>query len=736
MKKIMVFFVVLSMLCSMVCMPALAEDVADGVIRYDFEEYGSGGVSYYVKTSETHGNYLRVDVGEAGIETKNPTFEFVATINQTGYYDISYLAGRNLDGWTSTLSIAIDGVEIGKNDNASIKTVAGYGYEAYMPMTHYTKKEVWLEKGDRTVTVTVNKCKSQTAFDKYSFQLDYIEFAPAKGVEISPSVPTVIGFEEYGTGGNTSYIKNSSVHGAYLRVDAGSADTPLSNPSFKFALDIAESGYYDITYLAGRNLDGWTSTLSIDIDGVEIGKNDNASTETISGYDYEAYMPMTKYTKKEVWLEKGNRIVTVTVNKCKSQTAFDKYSFQLDYIEIAPKRVALISPDESTVIDFEEYGTGGDSKNILYSEAHGNYLRVDVGEAGVEIKNPSFEFEVEVEESGYYDITYIAGRNLDGWTSTLSILIDGVEIGKNDASSTQGVEGYEKVYEQFMPMTKYTKKGIWLEKGEKTVSVSVNKCSSQTAFDKYSFQLDYIEFVKSEEAFVISPEQSTTIEFEEYASVGVASNGTNTGSGTGYVRLTEKDINPSFTVLVNVEKAGYYNIDYVTGYKDSSGISLVTFKMGEEIIGTNNDASRSVVSSFTDTWNNFMPMSKFYKKRVWLTEGETVLTVNVEPRTTDGKYTFQADCITFAPCSDELTVSGENVEAFTCYEEAVSGTPVLALYNGNELVCVSIGDVVDGENYVTTSAVTTETFNKAKVFIWNNMTDIIPVIGGKTLNVD
>ena len=83
-----------------------------------------------------------------------------------------------------------------------------------------------------------------------------------------------------------------------------------------------------------------------------------------------------------------------------------------------------------------------------------------------------------------------------------------------------------------------------------------------------------------------------------------------------------------------------------------------------------------------------------------------------------------------------MEVTEENVEAFTCYENPVSGTPVLALYNGDELVCVSIGDAVDGENYVTTSVTTTETFNKAKVFIWNNMTDIIPVIGEKTLNVD
>ena len=67
---------------------------------------------------------------------------------------------------------------------------------------------------------------------------------------------------------------------------------------------------------------------------------------------------------------------------------------------------------------------------------------------------------------------------------------------------------------------------------------------------------------------------------------------------------------------------------------------------------------------------------------------------------------------------------GNNVTATAVYKEPVSGTPVLALYNGKKLADVKIYDAVENAKNITLDIETEKQFDCAKVLVWVN-TDVI-----------
>ena len=130
-------------------------------------------------------------------------------------------------------------------------------------------------------------------------------------------------------------------------------------------------------------------------------------------------------------------------------------------------------------------------------------------------------------------------------------------------------------------------------------------------------------------------------------------------------------------------------------------------------------------------------MSRYYKNNIWLDEGIYILEAVVHRAATHTYRirNYQMDYIEFTP-SDSLTLKNNTATATVVIDKApVSGKAILALYNGTKLVGTDCIDVTD-ERLIIVPAYLEDAITSAKVFVWDDFTNMTPQISPVNLSLN
>lgn len=683
-------------------------------VRYEAETYNT--VTSVVTKADnpdvSEGMYIRAT--EAS-KANDPDFVIPVTIQKTGYYNVTYVVGKDAGPSTSGITFTLGETLIGTNNDSGAEKIESYTdvWNGFMPMSRYKKTMLWIEASDYSLNVDFSTCFPTTTKEVYTFQFDYIEFE---------YVDTTVGslkrfeFEDFNVSGE-DFIDSNASGGSYARIKDWNG---VESASCGVKLNISMSGYYDIAYVMGKK-GNYVSKVTLSLDETVIGTNADTVSETYDTYGtFNQYMQMSKFEKSLVWIEKGDYTLNVTVDVVSASDNVCK--FQLDYIEF--DLVGDISTEDPTRFEFEDYCKYGK----LFDDAEASkesYFRIADWNGVAD--DPSFSVYILVEKSGYYDISYVMGKN-GAHVSLITVSLGDTLIGTNDYQTVETVTDYG-VFASYMQMSKFANRRVWIEEGYYPVNFTFDKVSASTAV--YKYQLDYLEIAPSKSA-VITDSDATRIEAEDYTTQTMAVTANEKASGRGHVATMGKKVDPSFAVTLDVTKAGYYDFQYVIGKKMQAfdALSTITLKLDDAVIGTNTEAVSDMTQLYTWSNSNYLGVVKFTKEKIWLDAKEYVFSVNVA-LSNDNYYKYQMDYFEFMP-SGILETDGETVTASVCYDEAVSGTPFLAIYNGEALVCVKEFDVVENKRVVKLSNVCTEEFDKVKMFIWDSREGMNPKIQSVT----
>lgn len=384
------------------------------------------------------------------------------------------------------------------------------------------------------------------------------------------------------------------------------------------------------------------------------------------------------------------------------------------------------SVQEPIRIEFENYLTGDMSSYASDDASLG-------AAAGFYTYNEqSIMIPVTITESGYYDLSYVAGYyNGSSYVSKINFNLYlksrfPLPCNNYDTPSTElsydTTWGHQKIH-------LFERPSIWIDANEYYLEAQVGI----TPDKQYKGFLDYFEFKPSGRAKIQAGAPSR-IEFDEYSyqgvydwDRGVTANENASGKALVLQEWLSGDFGNPGTIIsipVNVEKAGYYHINYVTGlYSGQSWLSLLEFKLDDVLLGTNKDTvSESLIY---EAWDS-QEVGLYEKQWIWLPSGDHELKVDVTKAPTGNVYKYQVDYIEFIPATNGITLDDGTIKVHAAYFENKTGRVIMAAYNGSDLVgCLSY-DVQDAE-YANFEYTPDEDVTKVKVFLWNASNNIQPI---------
>lgn len=664
---------------------------------------------------------------------QDPSFTVPVEIKQSGYYDIAYALGEQTSAnpYLSEVTLTLGTTEIGKNDTASARTTLT-GYDVWnsgetMPMCRYEKKNIWLEAGVYPLNVTVAACTTGDAVYKYQF--DYIEFT-SKTAVISESGASRLEAEDY--------VPAADVYATGM-ADVASGGKIAWNtwtekdPSFTTSVAFDKTGYYDVAYVVGyQNNNASVNEVKISLGDIEIGDNTKAPTESLASTygTWSDTLPMGRYDRKGIWIEEGVYKLKVDIPYVDGGEHDHLWKYQMDYIEFSRQAGTVIATDgTATKIEAEDYA---DSADVFIKNDSVDISQVASGGKiafGYRYSDPSFTASVEIAKTGFYDVTYLAGHYGDSsYLSLMTITLGDTVIGTNNESSRKTLSAYTSFTSA--PMSQYDKTDLWLEKGVYQLKVDIDKCYYQEGtYDVWKYQMDYIAFTY-QPGKAVSGTGVTTIEAEDYfTDPGTYGTGAvfedSYASGGKIVKCEWATKDQSFTVCVEIEEDGDYDVSYIAGYK-KGGVSVVTISLGDTVIGANDTTYvKQLTGKYTNDWAEHSPLS-LYEKTLRLKKGVYQLKVNISD-VGDSVWKYLLDYIRFAPAESSVRVNGGKINAVARYEEHLdSGTALMVLYNEGRLVSTAAAEVKN-TNAVAFDVTCDKSFDSIKVFTWNSMNEMKPL---------
>lgn len=336
----------------------------------------------------------------------------------------------------------------------------------------------------------------------------------------------------------------------------------------------------------------------------------------------------------------------------------------------------------------------------------------------------TFGGSVSLPKAGLYKVTYLIGRKVSNNTSNVTLSLGDYSFSYNDKSYAEDASTLVTALASYCPVTKY-EKVLWFDEGNVDISFNAKPYGTNNVF---RFNAAYVKFEP-----IIN--DNFKLKFAHYYTSSLQGEGTNP-----YVKFeTSTGTKPDPFVLeipVSFDKSGVFDITYLVGYKSGhSDVTLTLNKDGEEpiTIGTNHKNGTLIEEGYV---TSVAPMHR-YEKSMEIQAGKYTLKLEMKPNVND-RWLGQFDYIEFIPQAgveneNTLTIEGNKVTANVYYEKEVSGTPIIALYNGEELVLAEPGETVCSADNVTIFANTTLDFDTVKVFVWDEMDSIIPQIGAVTL---
>ncbi|MBQ4086983.1 MAG: hypothetical protein IJC78_01905 [Clostridia bacterium] len=234
-------------------------------------------------------------------------------------------------------------------------------------------------------------------------------------------------------------------------------------------------------------------------------------TEKVDGiYQYfqSSWATAKKYSANAL-LPEGDHTLIIQFKR-RNEKDFARY---LDYAQFTPKEAAVVKADGKSVAEFENYSIASIAKDLSYASggamAYNSYTS----------KMPVVNMPLTVEESGYYNVSYVIGNNavtLDGaangsidYLSRTLLYLDGKQFGDSEGAFTENLGNIYTLW-QTAPVCRY-ETVLYLEKGDHVITADIGI----TADKQYKYQLDYISFAPVDSLTVEGTTAKATATFKE-----------------------------------------------------------------------------------------------------------------------------------------------------------------------------------------------------------------------------
>ncbi len=416
-------------------------------------------------------------------------------VAEEGYYEMEYVICQLPD-----IAIYLDdasGTKLNTKYSRAydkLKNESGTKYSYFSSTWAYahidTVEDVYLPAGNHNIIIRVFK-RGVKDIAQY---IDYIQFKPATD-RLAANGALHYEAEDYYSKfiGNTNKLGNNALAsgGKFVYRGSGSAF------SFSFLFAVAEAGTYQVEIVAAAG--GAMSATTVAID--------NGEAKTLTSITNKG----TIFTQSYYTLAK--RVMSVELTAGLHELIFNVpartsggTAYAFDYIHISKAVDEVVTQNDATRIEFEKYtdmdkNTDARIKGVASGDAmvYNNYRTSG---------DPTIQAEVEIRDSGYYNIEYLVGNrslySAPNNVATVNIYLGDKLIGTNDGTH------YENLYSQCVKddagtivsgfwygtskMCRYIKDAVWLDAGVYTLDADVVSAKSHPAGHMMNYQMDYIEF--------------------------------------------------------------------------------------------------------------------------------------------------------------------------------------------------------------------------------------------------
>ena len=543
---------------------------------------------------------------------------------------------------------------------------------------------------------------------------------PAAAAQTNPvkvSGETVIEFENF----YDNYVtENENASGGKLLYTSwGEGKDPIKEDIvLEITLNVETEGYYNTEYsAASRKNNAFLSMVTLSVDETPIGNNNAVGTPVADGFMDAGDFAVYRYSGTPVYLTSGEHTVKATVEV----TQDERVKFALDYLKLVPNEADQIG-NEKTTFEFENYSGSFVTEN---ENASGGKLVYTTW--GTNTPTYSISIPVNVLNSGYYSAEYAVTKHPDKvGTSDIVLKIDDEVIGDNKHTTAgTDISNGNTYFDSNFPMYRYNSSGIYLEKGNHVITLEV----ATTADNVVKFGADYISIMPFT-GFEL-PAGGAKFEFEDFSEKYVIENENASG---GKLLSTDWGSDETFQVEIpiNVAENGLYDMTYaIAQHPNSIGTSDVEILVDEVAVGNNLPGSGEDISEDGTYLKDIFPMY-LYTQEIYLDKGVHLVTLDVKT-SVNNVVKFAADYISIVrDTADKALIGNGSVRAIANYDTPVTGTAVAALYKGKELVGAATQSVAD-TYYVEVEVPAEIKPDLVKVFLWEDMENIVPLAKGKEI---
>lgn len=330
---------------------------------------------------------------------------------------------------------------------------------------------------------------------------------------------------------------------------------------------------------------------------------------------------------------------------------------------------------------------------------------------------------------GYYKVTYLIGYKVGSnntvrkKTSTVTLTMGSYSY---DNVSKEFEQNYESSYYTGASgtclMARY-EKTLWFDAGE--VPITLDVANAETG-DLLQFQADYIEF---------EPLTNPIFDFSDYRDGGKVA-GTKAGNKYMYYGASASTTNAYVNIPITITETGNYKVTYLVSVADDNNsqinLSLIPDGGTAKKFGDNTQEGTEPEFTYGTTYGHVYQYEAEVEN---ISAGSYTIQAEIVP-TEGGKLSCYLDSIEFAlqGGGGEITEPENSFDktsdtAKVYYNAPIIGKAVLALYSGNELVALSAWTDMNNTDEVELTATTSKAYDTAKVFVWDGIDTMKPVVG-------
>lgn len=489
-----------------------------------------------------------------------------------------------------------------------------------------------------------------------------------------------------------------------------------------YALNVTTAGYFTLTLpnVVTYPGDAKAESIRLSVNGEvydEQGWTGTATDLTFKPFYLYAGVNRITLTNLTVPFDKGDG----TQSEGKEVGAYIK-SLLFDQVPGKPEPTAISGDtkvDSKIPLNSMETSTGSVTKN----DADGSYSF----KAGA-----SVEYKVNVNEAGTY-VVYIDGKAPQ---NGVDVLVDGT----SKLGATYKTTGQKETVNASFSSRQVKKLSVpvELEAGEHTITLNFangskwdeteNKAVDITEADDYTMVV-YSAWMRrvdltasaSEEMFLRSWD-FTAVSFLQEDKGSSSSAGWcfphQYGQGGPYTVGSFTDCRSvvfingvDVTYKVNIPADGYYNFSTFINCSAATNTCTMNLNGGTYSCDVTTDGSGPVKSTF---------------EPVFLTAG--VYDVNFKaPASPTGTMRLYGMSVTAKEMGDYVAVGADSASVSVAFDKAYTGSVITAFYSAsNELVGIQTDVITDAASYRADIALT-DTPVTAKVFVWGDLTNVIPL---------